>query len=227
MAALKIGGKDARSTARTAPPTKPQRVTDAGRWPDVNIDPFPVDTSLSVDLRASYTADLSIWLDQMIDETSGIARKGTSLQRKLIDPALRDNPHRPDAVKRAILLEDQLIQHVRDVVMTEAEADRNWRALKVPEREHHALDMFYGVEASRERLIGVAWYGKAAAFAWPRGFRLNRMWLSGLPFTVLIDLRIFKVLAWNPSPPPDSLFSGHLMEEEVPFEIRKQVGRKQ
>lgn len=196
---------------------------DAKKWEDVNIDPFPVDTSLSVALRASYTADLSFWLDHMVEELSRIARQGTSLQRKLIDPALAGNPHRPDAVERSLRLEDELIQHVRDVVLTETEADRHWQAFAVQEREQYALDMFYGVEATRERLIGIAWYGKAAAFPWPQGFRINRLWLQSLPFTVLIDLRIFKVFTWNPNPPPESLFSADV-QEDVPWDVVRETG---
>lgn len=223
MGTLKIGGKDAKSTARkTRTPPKPQTQSPLidPAWGEVNADPFPVDQQQPAELRASYVADAAIWITQHVEETAKLARKYDRLLRKLHDPALANNPNRPDAVKKAGKIEADLIQSVRDIVMDEGLSDRVWQSLEPDERASAYADFHWGVDRGEPRLIGKAWTAIGRHVEWPMHFRLMQHWFRGLPAVVLMDLRKYRVYAWQPNPPPHSVFD-ETRNDAVPDDIRK------
>jgi hypothetical protein len=193
---------------------------DADQYPDVNVDPFHVDTALSPELRASALADTARWVDGWVGELATLARKAARLQCKLMDPALAADPHRPDAVQRSLGLDHQVMDKARAIVWTEAGADRVWQSLTVEERGLHAADFAWRTRATEERLVGAAWFRFGPDYAWPVGWRLDRLWLAGMPLVVVMDLRIHGVMEWSPNPPAPSVFTS-TTNEPMPMEIAR------
>jgi hypothetical protein len=194
--------------------------TDADQHPDPNPDPFHVDTTLEPELRASALADTARWVDQWVGELATLARKAARLQCKLMDPALAADPHRPDAVQRSFQLDHEVAQKAVDVLWTEAGADRVWQSLTVEQRGLHGADFWWRTQALEPRLIGAAWFRFGPDYGWPVGWRLNRLWLAGMPLVIVMDLRIHGVMDWSPNVPALSVFtSGE--REPMPMEIAR------
>lgn len=223
MGELIIGGKSAKATARKLPtsPTAPKPLVDPA-WGVVNADPFKVDTDRDPALRASYLADAGIWQDQRVEELASLARKARRLDDKLRCPDLADNPHRDAAVQRSVHMEADIIQQARDLIMAEAESDRIWQSLTPEQRGSHNADFWWGTDAGEPRLIGRTWLHLASRYRWPPGWRLSRLWMSGLPMAVVMDLRTFRVYAWNPSPHPPSIFDDH-RNDPLPDDLKDEM----
>lgn len=218
MSPLVAGGK----ARKEKPAPRPVAPLIKEEWGDVNVDPFPVDQDTPSAERASYLADAGIWQAQMIGELAPLARKYTRLARKL--ETVPDNPHRPDAIKKARSMHHDMVRRVRDLVMAEAQADRVWQSLTPEERQSTHADGHWMTPATEPRLIGRTWVALATFEQWPAGFRLQRQWFSGIPLVIVMDLRTFKVYAWQPNPPADSIWTDH-RNDTVPEEIRKDALR--
>lgn len=226
MGTLKIGGRDARSTARKMPRTPPTQDTPSPivdpAWGAVNEDPFTVDTDMTTELRASWLADIGVWQAQHLNELAPLTRKYARLACKLEDPALADNPHRPDGIKKARAMHADIVQRVRDLITDECQADRVWQSLTPKERSATDAPGHWMTEATEDRLIGRTWFALATFETWPRGWRIERNWLRGLPLVTLMDLRTFKVFAWQPNPPEPSIWTDN-RDDDVPEDIRKEA----
>ena len=223
MAKLTIGGKPAKATARKRPDSdmasKP--FVDPS-WGVVNADPFHVDTDKTPEYRAGYLAEMGMWASQGLDELAALTRKAHRLDNKLRCPDLADSPHRDAAVRESLRIEADVIQRVRDLVMEEGQADRVWQSLTPDERGAANADFMWGTPATDDRLIGVTWFRLARHFEWPPGFRILRQWVQGLPLTVVMDLRLFKVYRWNPNPRPPSLFD-EPRHDPIPDELKDEM----
>src|SRR5690606_22432753 len=123
MGGLTLRGKDVRSIAKpAAPPRATRRVVDPAPtdWQAPHRDPLPAPDIDDPKLAASNLAETAIWLAQWIAEVANLARKLDALRAKLSDPKLADNPHRPQAIRKAEGIEVDMINLARDVVWTEA-----------------------------------------------------------------------------------------------------------
>ena len=132
MTPLKIGGKSPGDPLPPSRMTPPVDHAPADVPMDINdpyADPFPVPDVSDPALAASYLAECGIWAQQWISEIAALARKHDRLRQKLYDPKLADSPHRPDAIRTARAMEDELIAQVRDAAWHEASSDRTWCAL--------------------------------------------------------------------------------------------------
>lgn len=221
MARLTIGNRDAKATARKAPPARLTAPTIDPAWGDVNVDPFAIPEHTDHGLMASELADTALWVMQWIEELAEKARKAARLQCKLLDPKLADSPYRDDAIQRSLALDRDIAGIAGDIILAEAAADRKWQALSREERGSTMADFHWRTQATDPRLIGAAWYRLGRDEQWPPGFRLRREWLRGMPMVVILDLRIFKVLDWCPNPRPD-LFS-NTPNDPIPMDIARQI----
>ena len=221
MGKLTIGGEPAKATARKrpAPDSTPKPFVDPA-WGVVNADPFHVDTDMDPALRASWLADAGIWQSQWLDELSTLARKAHRLDTKL--RCIPDDPHRPAAVQKSLHMEADIIQRVRDLIMAEGQADAVWQSLTPKQRGSHNADFMWSTPADEDRLIGATWFRLATPFEWPEGWRLNRAWFAGLPLSVVVNLRTYRVLAWNPRPPPPSIFTDH-RNDPIPDDLKDEL----
>src|SRR5690606_23087732 len=105
-------------------------------WQAPYADPFPAVHIDDPALAASNLADTAIWLAQWIAEAANLARKRDARRAKLSAPRLADNPHRPQAIRKAEVIEVDMINRARDVVWTEAASSRSWAALTPRQRQH-------------------------------------------------------------------------------------------
>jgi len=191
-------------------------------WGDVNTDPHAVPANADRALLASYLADTGMLMEQWIDELSLLACDEQWLRCKLQDPVLADDPHRPAAISRAEAMEEDIIDRVRVVIEAEAAADRQWQFLTIDERKSTYADYWWRADAHQERLIGQAWRVMAPRYRWPPGWRINRLWLSGLPLCVVMDLRIFKVLDITLNPRPPSIFD-ETRHDAIPDDLKDEM----
>jgi hypothetical protein len=208
-------------SAATAPKPAALKQADLELYPGVNADPFKVATTHDPALRASWLADAGIWVDQHIEELASLACRARRLSDKLLCPSLADDPHRPAAMRRSMALDDEVIDTARGIVIDEARADRVWQSLSPEERESTMADFWWGTPSIDERLIGRAWTVMGSRYPWPVAFRIDRQWLAGLPLTVVMDLRIFKVLEWCPNPRPPMFDDAK--NELIPMDIARQI----
>lgn len=207
--ALKINGRDAKAGAKPPRPRKPNPapVNFLTDWDGPYADPFPEPTVSDPALAASWLAEHGIWTAQYVSETAVLAWKLDRLNKKLSDPALADNPHRPDAVKKARRLEDDLIGIVRDACWTEAHADRTWQALTPKQRRHADAHGHWQTDPNDVRLIGAVM--RLATFeTWPRFFRIRRVWFIDWPALLIRDMKDAGYWAWRPTADPPDPFGG-------------------
>lgn len=221
MARLTINGKAAATTAKPARPTIPKPAVHPEEWGDVNTDPFAVPAGADRRLLASELADLALWCDGYVEGMATLAVKAARLSAKLACPDLADDPHRPGAIAKARDMDTEIINAARDIVTIEAKADRSWQYLTPDERGSANADYWWGQDANQSRLIGQAFLHFGTRYAWPAGFRLDRLWFRGLPLCVLMDLRTFRVLAFDPNPRPP-IFPDEA-NDTIPMDIRKQL----
>src|SRR5690606_36564426 len=157
MGGLKLRGKDVRSIAKpAAPPRATRRVVEPAPtdWQDPYADPFPAPDIDDPKLAATNLAETAISLAQWIATVATLGPQLAAPRAKLSDPKLADNPHRPQAIRKAEGIEVDMINLARDVVWTEAASSRTWAALTPRQRQHADCYAHWHTPPDISHLIG-------------------------------------------------------------------------